>query len=82
MAAGESHVSSCLKRSWYLRSFFVFFLYDFRAARKIRSILEEDPEDVVAGVWGIVETAAECCIVEEWENAVHCVYVRNTHASC
>ena len=43
----------------------VFFLYDLRAARKIRSILEEDPEDKVKGACGIVETAAKCCIVGE-----------------
>jgi hypothetical protein len=35
----------------------------------MRSMLEEDPEAVVAGVWGVVETLAECCIVGVWENA-------------
>ena len=65
MEAGESHASSCRKRSWFLRSCLVFFLYEWRAARKIRSMLEEDSEDGVKGAWGIVETAAECCIVGE-----------------
>ena len=52
MAAGESHDSSCLKISWFLRSFLVLFLYDFRAASKMLSILE-DAEGVVAGIWRI-----------------------------
>ncbi|KAH8983273.1 hypothetical protein EDB86DRAFT_2834016 [Lactarius hatsudake] len=58
MAAGELHVPSCLKMSWFLRSFLVFFLYDFKAALKMPSILEEDSEGVVAGAWGI-EAGAE-----------------------
>ena len=53
MAAGESQISSCLKRSCFVRSSLVFFLYDFKAAVKMPSILED--EDVVVGVWDIVK---------------------------
>lgn len=51
MAAGESQLSNRLKRSCFVRSFLVFFLYDVKAALNMPSILEG--KDVVSVVWDI-----------------------------